>query len=1107
MKYTKLLLIALLLLALCALGFSACNEDPDDTATDPCETHTFAEDGWTHLLAPTCTEAGQKRATCTVCGKVVDEAIPATGHTAGEWKQITAPTCAKEGLKERRCTVCNVQTETEMVDTVAHTLSERIVTAPTCETPGLKQTYCTGCDYTMDHGLEIIDHILGIEGEVVQEPDCDSPGLRRYYCIMCEEYSEVLEYSAPTHSLDGGTVTTAASCAASGAMIKHCTLCSYTESVTIPATGHTRVRSAAVSATCTTAGTTAGYYCETCGITFSGRSPIPATGHTPGDWTVLSPASAGASGSIVRICGDCNQQISTDVITLQNGTVRSATPTQFSLQGCSLVYQKSTSSVSDLYTESIQRFADVLGDVTGISLSPVTSAASGKRILIGQTSYPQSTAALQAIKGQGYAIRVTEDAIVIVGSDDLMTISALHFFLDNYVRSSTSIASITADCFVAYDNAEAMRLASSSGNLFSYVLDADLDLSSNHPYHTSLNRVNSRDYPCVEMDNLVAWLAEKTGLATTAFPIITDTTPDTGYELLFGMTNRPESAAAFALLDANEFAIRVTNNKVVLVGHNHDGLQAAYNLFKTLYDANGSLPGGFSYIGTVNTGWVVDFPRPDGEGIHLTASQDNHNSSLQFYYTGNGVSAETYLAYCQALEAAGYVKVLPTNQIENSLFNTYVNYQKKITLYVAYNDYLHKEEYTTEAMRAWHVLSGVVSGDDYITGEKVSYTVEYPIPDYQKCIRVISAPLSAVTLPDAGLLTPNPSYTKVTETSITAIQYLASAIGMGYIIQLEDGRFIVIDGGNNNSASNTQSYGTERANVWDALVRLYTKTYGFAPSISRPVHIAAWYNTHAHGDHTNTFLSVLKDYGPYIKLDYILANLPGEKEVYPTKGDRGGLDDNDLNTIRNTYGVDFKYVKLHTGQVLYLANIKIEVLMTHEDVFPTPIDQYNDTNTVLRFFIGNQDSDTVTTVLWPGDSGLYQSRFLCAMYGDYLESDILQVAHHGNIGCEIAFYETVKARTLLWPNKASTYNSYVKYSNRTKQWPYCIDYHLTHNIEELQYIMLSALYDFTLPFTVDGPNYDAIYDLDTGNVLSQQLSTGTDVSISTTPIVKRFENE
>ena len=146
MKYTKLLLITLLLLALCALGFSACNEDPDDTATDPCETHTFAEDGWTHLLAPTCTEVGQKRATCTVCGKVVDEAIPATGHTGGEWKQITAPTCAREGLKERRCTVCNVQTETEMVDTVAHTLSERIVTAPTCETPGLKQIYCTGCD-------------------------------------------------------------------------------------------------------------------------------------------------------------------------------------------------------------------------------------------------------------------------------------------------------------------------------------------------------------------------------------------------------------------------------------------------------------------------------------------------------------------------------------------------------------------------------------------------------------------------------------------------------------------------------------------------------------------------------------------------------------------------------------------------------------------------------------------------------------------------------------------------------------------------------------------------------------------------------------------------
>lgn len=1085
------------MLALCTLAFTGCKEDPVDEAT-PCEEHTFAEDGWTYLSAPTCTEVGKKRATCTVCAKVVDVEIPVKAHSFGEWKVLSEPTCASDGQKTRKCTECDEATDIGIIDaTGIHDLKEEIVKPATCLEFGLKRFTCKVCEAEFEEGIPLAGHTLD-EGQELREPTCEENGLTRYTCTVCKTYYEDVETQLTGHTLDAGVTTKEPSCTEPGEKTRTCSTCGETVTSAIRATGHKIVSSKLRAATCTEDGLTAGTYCRLCNLTFSGRSVIPASHTLSADWTVLNAATAGSNGSIGRSCTVCNTTPVNEVTTKSGSNTTSSGFISLDLTGFSLVAAAAgNSTVSPFYTAQLQEFTEALTSATGLKFKTTPAA---KEILIGQTGRAESTYALSTVTGPGFTIRVTESKIVILGTDDLMTALALRYFATAYLTETTG-KTLSLRYFFNSDDTPTLSPDAS----FRLVLDDALDNSSNHPYHTSLNRVNSRDYPCVEMDNLVTWLASKTGLSSSKFSVITDATADTGFELLFGLSDRPEAKALHAMLDANEYGIQVTENKILLVGHNHDGLQAAYKMYKTLYESYGALPCGFLHIGVANTEWVLDFPRPDSDTIKLTASQDNHNSSLQLYYTGSGVSADAYRTYCTQLERAGFIKVMPTNTIEGSIFNTYVNYDTQVTLYVAYNDYKHKAEYTTEAMKAWHVLSGTVSGTDYITGNSMSHVVEYPIPDYQKCIRIISAPLSAVTLPDAGLLTPNPTYSKVTETSITAIQYAGSAIGMGYIIQLEDGRFIVIDGGNNDD---TQSYGTERENLWNALVTLYRKAYGRDPSTASPIRIAAWYNTHAHGDHTKTFISFLQDYASLVKLDYILANLPGEKEVYPTKGDRGGLDDNKLDQILNTFGVGFKYVKLHTGQVLYLANIKIEVLMTHEDLNPTPINQYNDTNTVLRFFIGNKDSDTVTTVLWPGDSGLYQSRFLCAMYGSYLQSEIVQVAHHGNIGCDIAFYETVKARALLWPNRQATYDNYVKHSNRTRQWPYNVDYHLTHNIEELQYILVSTLYDFTIPFTKDGPDYKNIYDLDTGRVLRQQLRTGTDVSIGTsgTPIVKRFED-
>ncbi|MBQ8767620.1 MAG: leucine-rich repeat protein, partial [Clostridia bacterium] len=113
---------------------STCADEGYSEYTCPCgytlvKDYTYLEHTpgeWIVSIEATCTTDGYKYQRCTACGKrLSEEAIPSTGHTAGEW-QLIAPTCTESGLEGKCCTICGELLEGEIIAALggSHTFSE-----------------------------------------------------------------------------------------------------------------------------------------------------------------------------------------------------------------------------------------------------------------------------------------------------------------------------------------------------------------------------------------------------------------------------------------------------------------------------------------------------------------------------------------------------------------------------------------------------------------------------------------------------------------------------------------------------------------------------------------------------------------------------------------------------------------------------------------------------------------------------------------------------------------------------------------------------------------------------------------------------------------------
>ena len=453
-------------------------------------------------------------------------------------------------------------------------------------------------------------------------------------------------------------------------------------------------------------------------------------------------------------------------------------------------------------------------------------------------------------------------------------------------------------------------------------------------------------------------------------------------EIVVGKTSYEQGAKAIENLGAGSYMVRAFGNKIIVYAHAFSGYTAAlnhiYSLFEEYLTGEGTsntiaIPRSALKSNTVYHQALQALPSPDG--LSLRCVYDTGEECEEAIFSG-GTSAG-FDAYVEKLKSSGYIFYV-ANYIASNRFATL--YNKKNTLTVGYYDF---------------------SGEIRVVVEPFSRSTLIGTEEDNKFERICGQTANLVGLEyDDG-------------------DDFPATNGLSAFIRLTDGRFIVIDGG-----FNTELHARE-------LIKALKSQMAERSSTPEPV-IAAWILTHNHSDHTGLFTGrsyMFRDAG--IKVERVILNFFDLAErIRSAKSNPGDFGFDESRECKNTYKaielVGAERVVAHTGQVFHFADLRIEVLCTIDNLGPEPINCLNGSSLVMKMIFTDPNTGRETSYMSTGDCSGHEFRALLNTYGNYLKSDIVQVAHHGMnmYGDEEATREAylIMAPTIVfWPVGTSSF--------------------------------------------------------------------------------------
>lgn len=217
--------------------------------------------------------------------------------------------------------------------------------------------------------------------------------------------------------------------------------------------------------------------------------------------------------------------------------------------------------------------------------------------------------------------------------------------------------------------------------------------------------------------------------------------------------------------------------------------------------------------------------------------------------------------------------------------------------------------------------------------------------------------------------------------------------GMCYIFQLTDYSFFVID------SAHTYSVNDDR--------RIYELLRKETPA-DMPVVISGWYLSHGHVDHIAKCLDVIM-YNNDVVIKGLYYNFVPCDHFSSDCWMRSDRNHTDIFNREVEKRTDIPKYKLHSGQYFYVDCLRVDVLCSHEDVFPQSLEDYNNSSIASMMTV---DGDKIS---FPGDASGKESIILERRFPDFLKCDIMQVSHHGHFGTSTEFYRMSDAHVALFP--------------------------------------------------------------------------------------------
>ena len=240
------------------------------------------------------------------------------------------------------------------------------------------------------------------------------------------------------------------------------------------------------------------------------------------------------------------------------------------------------------------------------------------------------------------------------------------------------------------------------------------------------------------------------------------------------------------------------------------------------------------------------------------------------------------------------------------------------------------------------------------------------------------------------------------------IKWTSCDCGMNYVLRLHNNKLVLIDGGEIEQATDIA--------LGEFMHRLRTLTNTVEGD---RLEIALWYCTHAHNDHMDFFMSLLKKYGHLLHVERVMFNFPSHTLLsYPHYVC-------ELRRTLREYCPDALFLKPHCGQKFRLANAEFEVLYTQEDLLTTRADDpiftgVNETGAVLKIHFENGKS-----LLLLADADDDVERIVCDRFAEAgLCCTYLQAAHHCINNLE-RLYAFVQNEYVLVPE--SRYNIHKRF--------------------------------------------------------------------------------